>query len=346
MKDEEFNEEEEDLNSFDTRSFTSNTISQLKTLNSLNKTIKNSFLFSLKTLPSSTDLTNTLPSLNSLNSNLNSTNFYTHEILTKFWKSFKKYSLKSINKPNSDIQSTGLSLPIKLLYTALQSISTININNKVNNIIKLNNLSLNESISWVEYRDICYEIFRPETLLQSIPNQTLSNSLSEPSIGSKPYEKLLRCDRTANSISNSLSDISATEPFISEDRPPLMKETLCNVLKTEYRKIRKAQEDGNISIIIIIIYYYYHFQNNKFLGSTTTSINESIPHYQTDTQKTKISSIINQNESRPIKWKRATQRRNLEEKNIERLNHRKVLLQHLKTVIVAQDRYVLIYFYY
>jgi hypothetical protein len=67
---------------------------------------------------------------------------------------------------------------------------------------------------------------------------------------------------------------------------------------------------------------------------------ERIPRYQRDTQKKKILSIIDPKEGRPKKWRQIRQQKLNEEAKIQRLKHRNALIQHLKTVVVAQDRYV------
>ena len=95
--------------------------------------------------------------------------------------------------------------------------------------------------------------------------------------------------------------------------------------------------------VSFFIHFFNFFVLVLLLGSPPTII-ESIPHYLTETQKSKVSSIINPKEGRPKKWKQTTKQRQIEERNIERFNHRKVLLQHLKTVIVAQDRLLLYLF--
>jgi hypothetical protein len=256
-------EDSQDDDSCDTRTFSKTTLSQLRTSFALEKTIKHSMkqkLLKKNHLSQHRSSSHSLFSTGSGSLDLSSNcggGFKSSELLTKFWKSFEKYAITQPGKLGQQNTLMASALPVSSLYSAIQLMSRLNVEAEVNQIILSLGLSKNESLSWVEYRDICTQIFQNTTADQAPHSATLTQSSSSPShhsqtnnefsVGSQVYDRLIRIDRTANTIPHSISEPSLAESYQPEKTPSLQKDSLCVVLKQEYRKIRKAEDNGKNS---------------------------------------------------------------------------------------------------
>jgi hypothetical protein len=265
----------------------------------------------------------------------------TPDVITKFWRSFEKFAVSQPGKFETHNSLFALALPVTSLLSALQLMSTVNIEAEVQHLIAPLNLSESESLSWVEYRDLCSRLFCANESVSSAslgprhrhsrqsPSSPSRESQRNELIGSKAYDRLLRINRTANTIPHSVSEPSLAESCQSEKTSSLNKDSLCQVMKEEYRKIRRAQESGEPLVLSHL---------SPLIGTATARIDTAIPRYQSDLQKKKILTVVNPVEGRPKRWKQVRQMKINEAVRDERLAHRTALIQHLKTVVVAQDR--------
>lgn len=248
----------DDEESCDTRTFSKTTLSQLRTTFALDKTIKNSFKQNIKKNKNQNKNSfSRKSSSHSILSNGSSLDLSSrgpitlksNDMMTKFWKSFEKFAIPQPGKLGRQENTLlALALPVSSLHSAIQLMSRLNIEIEVNQIIENLGLSQNESLSWVEYRDICSQLFQNQTthiVSQTSPPQTSSReSQKEFSVGSQAYDRLIRVDRTANTIPHSVSEPSLAESYVPDKTSSLQKDSLCVVLKQQYRKIRKEEDTG------------------------------------------------------------------------------------------------------
>ena len=249
----------DDEDSCDTRTFSKTTLSQLRTTFALEKTIKNSFKQNLKQKNKNKNSLSRKSSSHSILSNGSSLDLSSrggpiplksNDMIAKFWKSFEKYSIPQPGKLGRQDTLLALALPVSSLHSAIQLMSRLNIEIEVNQIIENLGLSQNESLSWVEYRDICSQLFQNQTthvVSHTSPPQTSLSHQSQKefsSIGSQAYDRLIRVDRTANTIPHSVSEPSLAESYVPDKTSSLQKDSLCVVLKQQYRKIRKEEDTG------------------------------------------------------------------------------------------------------
>lgn len=69
-------------------------------------------------------------------------------------------------------------------------------------------------------------------------------------------------------------------------------------------------------------------------------IEKRVPHYMSDIQKTKVASIVDKRNLRPLKRRAVLKKKEADALRVQRLEERSELLRNLKTVVVAQDRCV------
>jgi hypothetical protein len=253
------NEEMKDDDSCDTRTFSKTTLSQLRTSFALEKTINNSIkqkLLKKNQLSHRGQSSHSLISTGSGSLDLSSNpgGSKSSELITKFWKSFEKYAITQPGKLGQQDTLLALALPVSSLHPAIQLMSRLNIESEVTQIISTLGLSKNESLSWVEYRNICFQLFQNPTSDTASHTAAPAHSSLSPShqsqtngdfsVSSQAYDRLIRIDRTANTIPHSVSEPSLAESFLPDKTPSLQKDSLCVVLKQEYRKIRKTQDTG------------------------------------------------------------------------------------------------------
>jgi hypothetical protein len=221
---------------------------------------------------------------------------------TKFWESFQKYAFM----PHDTTKYKSLSLHVNSLATALKSMSSRVTDAEVANVVIELGLSPVESLSWVEYKNVCAYVFSPQmfypttepktsalsptrhgmsqqhsptrhgmsqhSMPRSMSNNGLSqhgltrqmsNSQTEPdlmkSVKSQSFEVLLRKHRTTSTMANEADSAGISEEAMSRvDMPAMKKDTLCDVLKQNYRDIRKNKKQRMYICMYVRMYVFMY----------------------------------------------------------------------------------------
>jgi hypothetical protein len=243
-----------DLDSVDIRKFTRATCSQLETAHAVDRTLKKAFNH---TIHDSVSL-NAMKSTDNIFGEIQSvtTPAMGNHLATMFWESFNKYAVQ----PSISSKIRAKSLPVDSAGVALSSISQDISDAELKAALVSLGFGVSESLCWAEYKNLCYRLF----LGQSAPQKPMSCKsastsdllVSRAGLGSPSrtrtadkvisFDVLMRKERasTSSAIDSSVmanEDSTVFKPAI----PPLKKDILCNVLKEEYRKIRKATAAGN-----------------------------------------------------------------------------------------------------
>lgn len=302
----------------DTRSFSRLTKSQLSSSKAIDKTLQHAHNHRSECLPYSKSMKNqqTL-GFNQIKKIKDETSLSAQNVLTmKFWSSFQKHAV-SINgdeSSSSSISSAGMvSVPVPELQRAMRSMTDRSVEVEVRDIVQALGFRPTESLSWKEYKGFCNRIFDPASALnssphnqsQSIMNDTISQSLESyqslsldgnsrsPSFQStdtsqdvlqcgksQSYTHLQRKHRGVNSIRPNKDHLDITDfsPAESTILAPVKKDALCEVLKNEYRKIRKNKIPGLfadtiatvpaftliLSCLVLFLFFFLQMQINDF----------------------------------------------------------------------------------
>mmetsp|Transcript_17038 Transcript_17038/g.32074 ORF Transcript_17038/g.32074 Transcript_17038/m.32074 type:complete len:679 (-) Transcript_17038:95-2131(-) len=338
--------------SIDTRTFSRVTKSQLNSSKAIDKTLRHGHKHRSQCLPYSkaTKAQNTL-GFRQLKKIKDETSLTaTHVLTMKFWNSFQKHSV-SLGDDNSSV-SSGASVPVVNLQSAICSMTDREISAEISNIIQSLGFRATESLSWKEYKNVCNMIFdtgataggsvtgssnvvgESQSLSQASHHSDLhSRSLSYTSFGNSSsaydlqsearlhkgssYTSLQRKHRGAGSIQPNMShaDVTDFSPLESTLLAPVKKDALCEVVKNEYRKIRKHQ-----------------------LADKDRRRQDAEKRYLQQTQKQKIAAIKNKNCLVPLKWREVNEKRAAREAIIQNYKNRKDMIQAFKTVVNAQER--------
>ena len=186
---------------------------------------------------------------------------------------------------SSSSVASGASVPVLDLHRAISSMTEREVSAEVQDIVQALGFRPTESLSWKEYKNVCSRVFDPPigtTSTFSAPLQGESHSLSQASFHSdagshslgfqsmdnsssmglhstgvppqKPqaqsYSLLQRKHRGVSNIApnKAHADVTDFSPSESTILAPVKKDALCEVLKNEYRKIRKDQLPGTVGI--------------------------------------------------------------------------------------------------
>ena len=274
-----------DQPTLDTRTFSRVTKSQLNSSKAIDKTLRHAHKHRSQCLPYSKASKAENPlGFNQVKRIKDETSLATNHILSmKFWHSFQKNAV-SLSDENSSVSSCG-SVPVQDLQKAIQSLTEREMSAEVDNIIKSLGFRATESLSWKEYKSVCFRLFGSEVgggnssnevhdnLSQSQESyqsdeyshsyNSLANSSSIDYRGdglppkAESYSQLKRKYRGVGSIKPNEAHLDVTDfsPSQSTLLAPVKKDALTEVLKNEYRKIRKNQLPGINQTYILHSYF-------------------------------------------------------------------------------------------
>lgn len=199
---------------------------------------------------------------------------------------------KSSSSNSSSSIASVASVPVLELQRAISSMTQREVSAEVQDIVHSLGFRPTESLSWKEYKNVCNRIFDPAAGVNSSfstaphsqhPLHGESNSLSQASYQSETgshslsyqsmdnsssmdlqsdglphksqsYSLLQRKHRGVASIAPNQANADVTDfsPSESTILAPVKKDALCEVLKNEYRKIRKGQLPGKFLMTVHI----------------------------------------------------------------------------------------------
>ena len=222
----------------------------------------------------------------------------------KFWNSFQKYGVNLGDDNSTCSVSSSTSVPVVDLDKAMSSMTQREVSGEIQDIIQSLGYRATESLSWKEYKDVCHRLFDPTNIAGgasvSMSNNMMTDNLSQSQASyhsdgyshsmsrasfdnsssvydhqsdgfahrARSYNSLQRKHRGAGSIQPNKAHLDVTDfsPMESTLLAPVKKDALCEVVKNEYRKIRKHQLPGIYHCYDVVFFLYYSPNLNILFG--------------------------------------------------------------------------------